>query len=118
VIRIVDPQGLELLRNDDLHGLLKAVNDAALGEIVGAHLDADPIPGENSDVVHTHLSRYVGQDLYAVFDLYSKLGAGQILKNDAIEFDAAFLLVIWGFLLDWSSGHAVSCFLIVADEAS
>jgi hypothetical protein len=36
--------------------LSAAVDDAALSQVVGGHFDGDLVPGQNTDVVFTHLA--------------------------------------------------------------
>lgn len=68
------------------------VGDASHRQIVGADLDLDPIAGHDSDVVHSHLSAYVGQHFQiALIQLDAKTSVGKILDNRAIEFDSLLL---------------------------
>jgi len=46
-----------------------AVDDAALGEIVGGHLEIDPVAGKNLDPVPAEAAGDVGQDRLAVLEL-------------------------------------------------
>ena len=57
--------------NDDGVSLV-AENDAALGEVVRTHLYLYLVAGEDTDVVHAHLTGDVGDDGYAVFEFYTE----------------------------------------------
>jgi hypothetical protein len=45
-----------------------AVNDPALGQVVGRHFQVDPVARQNFDAVAPQASRNVGQDRVAVFE--------------------------------------------------
>ena len=42
-------------------GLLEAVADAPLGQVIGRELNTHPIPLEDTDIVLAHLARDIGQ---------------------------------------------------------
>lgn len=42
-------------------------NDSSLGQVIGADLDGDFVPGQDSNKVHSHLSGDVGEDFVSVF---------------------------------------------------
>jgi len=88
-----------------LVALADAENDPAHRQIVRAQLHANPVTGQNSDVVHPHLAANVGQDLVIHFvQLYAKPGVGQVLKDRTLELNA-FLLIGLRLILRTSSCH-------------
>jgi hypothetical protein len=51
----------------------------------------DAITWEDSDVVHPHLARDMGQNLVPIFQLYPEHGIWQRLDNPALQDDRIFL---------------------------
>ncbi len=49
--------------------LLVAIGDTTPGEVVRRQLHLDAIAGQNTDVVHPHLSRYMGEHLVTIVQL-------------------------------------------------
>src|SRR4051812_18084088 len=47
-------------------GLLETVGDAALGQVIGRHLDQHLVACQDADAVLAHLARGVGDDLVIV----------------------------------------------------
>lgn len=54
-----------------------AESDAALGKVVGRHLDIDFVASEDADAVLAHLTRCVGQHLMAIVQLDAEHGIGE-----------------------------------------
>src|SRR5215469_8836291 len=71
--------------------VLVAEINAALGEIVGRHLDRDAVAGKDADAVLLHPAGGIGQSFVAVVEPYTKPRIGQELKHRALEFDQFFL---------------------------
>src|SRR5262249_31008530 len=71
--------------------LLEAVGDAALGEVVGRHLDQDLVTGEHADAVLAHPTRGVGDDFVLVLELDPEHGVGQQFGDDTRKFEDFFL---------------------------
>src|SRR5262249_40338405 len=58
-----------------------AVDDPALGQVVGGDLDRDPVAGDDPDEVLPHLAGDVRQDAMAALELDHELGVGQGLDD-------------------------------------
>ena len=71
--------------------LLVAISDPTTSEVVRRQLNLDAITGENSDVMHPHLSRDVGQHLVAVFEFDAEHGVRQRLGDRSFQNDRVFL---------------------------
>ena len=71
-------------------GLFEAVGDAALGQVVGGHLDRDLVAGQDSNVVFTHLAGNMGRDDMAGLQFDPKRRIWQGLDNLAFELDGLF----------------------------
>src|SRR5690606_19026699 len=67
--------------------LLHAVGDATLGEVVGRHLDLDPVAGQDADVVLAHPPGEVRDDLVAVLQLHPEHRVRERFGDRAFEFD-------------------------------
>src|SRR5438270_12544740 len=67
-----------------------AIDDAALGQVVGSHLHRHRITGEDADVVLAHLARDVGGDYVAVLQLHPESRIGQGLDDLAFHLDRVF----------------------------
>ena len=64
--------------------LLVSENDSALCQVVRTHLDLNLVAGKDFYVVHSHLARDVGDNLYAVLKLDSEHCIGQRLNDSAV----------------------------------
>ena len=71
-------------------GSASAIDDAALGQIVGGHLDGDLVAGEDADVVLAHLARDMGGYDVARLQLDAKRSIGQGLDDLALELNCLF----------------------------
>ena len=67
--------------------LLRSPSNAALGQIVGAHLHGDLVTGQDADVVHTQLAGNVSQDNVTITDVHIERGVGQGFGDDALQFN-------------------------------
>src|SRR3989442_8824186 len=76
--------------------LLVAVHDPAACQIVRRELHQDPIPREDSDVVHPHLPGDVRQDLVSVLQGHAEHRVGQRLGDRALD--------LYGILLRHAPG--------------
>ena len=56
--------------------LFVSVYDSTFGEIVWRHFYRHTVSGKDLDVVHPHLSRYMGQQLVPVFKFDFKSSVG------------------------------------------
>ena len=70
--------------------LSAAVDDAALGEIVGRHLDGHLVAGENADVVLTHLSGNMGGHDVTSLQLHAESSVRQSLDDFAFHLNRIF----------------------------
>jgi hypothetical protein len=68
-----------------------AIDDAALGQVVGSHLHGDGITGEYADVVLAHLAGDVSGHDVAVLQLHAESRIGQSLRDFAFHLDRVFL---------------------------
>jgi len=68
-----------------------AEGDAALGEVVGGHLQRDVVSREDADVVLAHLARRVGDEHVPVVELHAEAGIRQHFVDDAVHLDQFFL---------------------------
>src|SRR5262245_498151 len=59
---------------DTSGGLLESECDATLGQVIGCHLDIDPVSRQDTDPVLAHLPGGVGQNLMLVVELHAKHG--------------------------------------------
>src|SRR2546429_9003132 len=64
-----------------------AVGDPAPRQIVGRDLHLDTVSGQDTDAMHSHLSRAVGEHLVPVLELDSEHGVGERLDNRPFEHD-------------------------------
>ena len=69
-------------RSADFHGLEPSDYSAAR-PIIRAHLYHNRIPGQNADVVETHLTREVREHLRMVFKTHTERGRRQRFLHDA-----------------------------------
>jgi hypothetical protein len=65
--------------------------DAALGQVVGRHLERDLVPGEDADAVLADLARGVRDHLGAVRERDPEAGVREHLAHDAFHLDQLFL---------------------------
>ena len=84
---------------------LETIGDAALGEVVGRHLDQDLVAGEHADAVLAHLAGGVGDDLVLVLELHPKRRVGQQLLVTTPGNSSCSSLAMW-FLLAGAAGAA------------
>ena len=68
-----------------------AISDAAAGHVVGRDLYLDLVAGKNTDAVHAHLSRTVGEDGVPVLELHAEHGVGQWLDDGPLDGERVFL---------------------------
>lgn len=71
-------------------GLLVAVGHPSTAQIVRRKLDLDAVTLEHADVVLTHLSGEVSEDLVAVFQLDPEGRVGKNLANRPFYLDGVF----------------------------
>src|SRR3546814_11095024 len=62
-----------------------AINDAALAEVIGRHLDAHGVADDRPDAETPHPAGGVGDDARAVFEHDAETGVGQDLVDHTIE---------------------------------
>src|SRR6266545_4880918 len=77
-----------------------SVDDPPPREIVRGKLHQDPVSREDSDVVHSHLSRDMGQDLVAIVKLDPEHGVRQRLHYRPLDLDGILLRQAPGFPLE------------------
>lgn len=66
------------------------VGNAAFGKIVRADVDGHTISGKDANVVFSHFTGNMGDDLVVVFELDPKHGVGQRVDNFAFELNFIF----------------------------
>src|SRR5690606_24422964 len=69
---------------------LEAIGNAALGQVIGRHLDQHAVARENTDTILTHAAGGVGNDLVLVLKLHTKHGVGQEFGDDTGELQKFF----------------------------
>ena len=84
--------------------LFVSVRDATSGEVVWGEFHLHLVAGENTDVVHPHLSGDVRQDCVAVFELDLEHCVRQRFEDLAFQHDRIFL-GLWQGLLLTGIGH-------------
>lgn len=72
---------------------LETLDDPALGEIVGAHLDLHPVTGQKTDVIHPHTTGNVGQDLVPRLQADPERRAWQCLDHFPFQTDHIFFVL-------------------------
>lgn len=77
--------------------LLVAVDDPAASQVVGRQLHDDPVLGEDTDVVLTHLAGDVCEHLVPVVQLNAEHRVRQGLDDLALNLDGAFFSHILHF---------------------
>ena len=70
--------------------LLVPIGDPTTSQVVRRQLNLDAITGENSDVMHPHLSGDVGQHFVAVFEFDAEHGVRQRLGDRSFQNDRVF----------------------------
>ena len=71
--------------------LFHTPSDASFGKVVYRHLNGYAVSGQNSDIVHSQLSRNVRGHYVAVGKLYLEGGVRQSLNYRAFKFDNVIL---------------------------
>lgn len=71
--------------------LTETIGDAALGQIVGRHLDQHLVAFQHANAVLAHFAGGVGDDFVIVFKLHAEHRAGQQFGHDTGEFEQFFL---------------------------
>src|SRR5690606_31973234 len=71
--------------------LFEAVGDAALGQVVGGHLDQDLVACEHADTILSHAAGSMSDDLVFVFELHPEHRVGQQFRDGARELEDFFL---------------------------
>ena len=61
--------------------------DAALGEIIGRHLDIDLIAREDANAVLAHFARCVSQHLMPIVQLDTEHSVGKDFGNDPFKLE-------------------------------
>ena len=64
--------------------------NSRLGQVVGGHLDRNPVARQNADSVLLHASRRVGEHFVPTFQGNAEPGIGQNFAYDAFKFDQIF----------------------------
>ena len=67
-----------------------AEDQPALFEIVGRHLDRDPVAGQRLDAVLLHLAGGVGDDFVPGIELHAIARVGQDFGDQSLELDQLF----------------------------
>ena len=70
--------------------LLVSIGDPTTSQVVRCQLNLDAITGENTDVMHPHLSGDVGQHFVAVFEFDAEHGVRQRLGDRSFQNDRVF----------------------------
>ena len=70
--------------------LLVPISDPTTSQVVRCQLNLDAITGENTDVMHPHLSGDVGQHFVAVFEFDAEHGVRQRLGDRSFQNDRVF----------------------------
>lgn len=63
--------------------LAVSIDDSRLCQIIGGHLYCHPIPDQNSNIPHAHLSTKMGQDIHPVLEDNPKHHVRKELLNGA-----------------------------------
>jgi hypothetical protein len=88
-----DNEGLQ----SNLVGLFVTVGDAALGEIVGRHLDGDAITGKHADSVAAQFSGEMGEHDALGIQLNAKLSGRELFDNRSGYFNT----ILFAHLPPW-----------------
>src|SRR4249919_3138880 len=70
---------------------LVPVHDPAARQVVRRQLHQHPVPREDTDVVHPHLPRDVGQHVVSVLELHPEHGVGKRLGHRPFDLDRVLL---------------------------
>ena len=76
----------------DFHNLFETLDDPALGEVIGTHVDRDAITGEETNIVHPHLARNVGEHFMPVIETDFEGCAGEAFGYLSIKTDEFFII--------------------------
>src|SRR6476646_8513885 len=71
-------------------GLLEAIGDAALAEVIGRHLDQNLVPHQHADAVLAHLACGVGDNLMPVLKLHPEGRVGKQLRDGPRKLEQFF----------------------------
>jgi hypothetical protein len=82
---------------------LSSKSNPRFAQIVGRHLNVDPVSNTDPDKVFSHFARDVGEDFVPVGKGNSKHGARKHLSNRAVKLDGFFFCCHIVFFA-WSSG--------------
>src|SRR5438552_2479818 len=87
-----------------------AVDDPAHRQIVGRELDADPVAGQDSNVIHAHLAANVGEDFGLVLvEFYAETGVREVFEDGALDLDTLLFVVLWPILRSASTHSFLYC---------
>jgi hypothetical protein len=64
--------------------------DAAALQVIGRHLDHDPVSGDGADAELAHLAGRIGQDLVVIVEAHPEVSVRQHLGHRAVEFEQFF----------------------------
>jgi hypothetical protein len=67
------------------------IGDATLGEIIGRHLDGDPVTGQYTDTIPAELAGQVGEHNPFLVDLDAEEAAGEFLHHGPSHLNTIFL---------------------------
>ena len=67
--------------------LLVSINNPGPGQVVGRHVEKNPVAGENPDKMHPHFPRDVGQDPVTIVQFNAKHGIGKRLNYFTANLD-------------------------------
>lgn len=77
-----------------LFHLLKSIGDTSLAKVIWGHLHPHTVAGQNLDEVHSHLARYMSQNLKVVFQPYSETCVRQSPRiTPSISIASSFAIV-------------------------
>lgn len=76
----------------DFHSLFQTLDNPSLGQVVGTHVHCDPVPREESDIVHPHLARNVGEHFMPVIETDFEGCAGEAFDHLSIKTDEFFII--------------------------
>ena len=71
--------------------LLCTPSDASLGQVIDRNLNGYAIAGQNSNIIHSKLSRYMSSNYMLIGKLYLEGRVGQCFNYDAFKFDNVIL---------------------------
>jgi hypothetical protein len=96
-----------LFRNELAVSLFIPIYDPTLRQVVRREFDPNPVSRKNSDVIHSHLAADMRKQLNVVtlVQLDTKPRAWQILKDNALNLDALFFVLLL-LVLRSASSHS------------